>query len=827
MSILYFLLHSAASKGFHTLSDLRLFIGAQRSPKVLLLTRPLALLELISPAVTVSPVLLTVQTDKKIPGIPKKSVPQSSSPVEIPTATLLQGPVQRLDLIFQLGDTHMINGRIYLSSDFSPSSSNSALFWAPDVGPLLGTDPVARSSYILDAIAYHPILLNSSYQPTQPLLLPCLKPHSVYCVPLFLRSEIQGSYKLRLLTEFVPKGDYTSTVSKEVEVNVTFLKPLNMNFSLSSEREAQCGVVREGFMSTVLEGDVVNMSASLGCANALGGEIQILGITFLQAPPVAQTEDYYDDNGNINDSDSHSENDSDNKSNVASKKLLPPLFQLPNDATSVNLIQTSDASEEPSTLSLSDSDSVLPAKVQVKALQTTAALAPAAAPAASDNIRSADHELNEKLNGLSLTSTLTSDFPTPVTVTALSTESPQSSLQPVTSAVRDILLKKGEVYVSSTDIICMKSSIAPTPPFTAQVASMGDLYVDWKLHNDHILSPPDLTPWTAPLKGKGNGNGNGKGKGKGDSSAVAAAAVDDFKWLLQWGPQAGPTPGPGPGPTECNPLTIDKKTSTTRVCGMVFSVPRVKISPAPFAVTVSLSSTCRKNEILPIEIIIRNNLRTAEHLSLYVSTSLGNVSGSGSGSGSGSVSTSTPGTAMPGSSSSSSASLSSNKSDAEALGAAPSASSGFNSSGFLVVGNTNSLLDVRFYLPVTIKFYLSLLDRHTNHFILLIYYILFIIYYLLYIIYYFLFIIYYLLYIIYYILFIIYYLLYIIDYSFHIFFSILQISPKGLCTISLSLVPLQTGFLCLPHLCVSWERNNAVVIELSGNNAPKFVFVHP
>ena len=469
-----------------------------------------------------------------------------------------------------------------------------------------------------------------------------------------------------------------------------------MNFSLSSEREAQCGVVREGFMSTVLEGDTVNMSASLGCANALGGEIQILGITFLQAPPVAQADDYYDDNGNINDSDSHSENDSDNKSNGVTKKLLPPLFQLANDATSVNLLQLTD---EPSAQSAVTSS--LPGHTTAKQTTTAAGAAgagaaPDSALAAPESAVSGDHELNDKLNGLSLSPTAAPDAPT------LGNKLPKSITQPPSCAVSDVLLKKGEVYVSSTDIICTKSNTTPSLPFTAQVASMGDLYVDWKLHNDHILSPPDLTPWTSSLKGKDKGEG--KGEGKGDVSV----AVDDFKWLLQSGPQsaptaaptsatnAGPTGGPIGGPTESNPLAIDKKTSTTRVCGMVFSVPRVKISPAPFAVTVSLSSTCRKNEILPVEIVIRNNLRTAEHLSLYVNTSLGNVSGAGTGSGAGAGagSSASTSTTIPGSSSN--VSLSSNKSDNEgATGTAPSSSAGSsNSSGFLVVGNANSLLDV-------------------------------------------------------------------------------------------------------------------------------------
>ena len=288
----------------YTLNDLRAFLGPSRSPKVLQLTRPLALLELIHPPPP--PGQVTVQIEKKM-STSGKGAAQAVPVGLIPVAKLLQGPVQRLDLIFKAGDNHILNGRIYLSSDYSPTSSSSALFWCPDVEPLIsadqGTAGGVRSPDILDTIAYHPILLNSSYQPSQPLLLPTLLPNSVYCVPLFLRSEIQGSYKLRLFTEFTPKVGHIATVSKEVELTVTFLKPLNMNFSLSSEREAQCGVVREGFMSTVLEGDVVNMSASLGCANALGGEIQVLGMTFLQSPPVTQIDDYYDDTGNINDND--------------------------------------------------------------------------------------------------------------------------------------------------------------------------------------------------------------------------------------------------------------------------------------------------------------------------------------------------------------------------------------------------------------------------------------------------------------------------------------------------------------------------------------------
>jgi hypothetical protein len=632
----------------YTLYDLRAFLGPHRSPKVLQLTRPLALLELIHPPSPPGQPTVIIEkkmsTSGKVPAPPPPAGP-------IPVAKLLQGPVQRLDLIFKAGENHILNGRIYLSSDYSPTSSSSALFWCPDVEPLItadqGTDATGagaaagtRSSYVLDTVAYHPIFLNSSYQPSQPLLLPTILPNSVYCVPLFLRSEIQGSYKLRLFTEFIPKIGHTATVSKEVELTVTFLKPLNMNFSLSSEREAQCGVVREGFMSTVLEGDVVNMSASLGCANALGGEIQVLGMTFLQSPPVAQSDDYYDDTGNIND------NDNDGGESPSKKTVPPSLFRLSNGDTTINLLHPADTADSVAAIPPIEVGGVKPVggdKVASTALDSTIE-GKGATDGTSDSglppLRSPDG-IAARAGGNALSAL--SATPTSNTV----------------SSVNDVLLKKGEVYVCSTDILCVESLQAPTLPFTAQVASMGDLYVDWRLQNDQILSPPDLSPWRKA------------------SEIPTVSPVDhtNFDWLLQWGSTSNiQTDNP-----EDTKQAIDKRTSTTRVCGMVFSVPRVKISPSPFTVSISLSSSCSKNEILPLEILIKNKLWSSENLTLTVDTA--------------SSSSGPPGS--PGTSSSSAP-------GAKELGSDSSVGSG--SCGFLVVGNTSSLLNVRF--SYVILFYL-------------------------------------------------------------------------------------------------------------------------
>lgn len=615
----------ASVKQVQTLNDFRAFLGPENSPMVLQLTRPQALLDLVHP--TPGPTPLTPLSEKA--GGSSKVSPKPIPNVTA-TAKLLQGPVQRLDLIFKTGNNHIINGRIYLSSDFSPASSSSALFWSPDVAPLLTVDKVNWTPYLLDSIAYHPILLNSSYQPAQPLILPYILPNTYYCIPLFLRSEIQGSYKLRLLTEYVPKKGHSATVSKEVELNVSFLKPLNMNFSLSSEREAQCGVVREGFMSTLLEGDMVNMAASLGCANALGEEIQILGMTFMQPPQVAQTEDYYDDNSNINDAEN------DQEALESPTKLLPHLFRLADGAASINLLHPVVP---------------VPAPASTANLPTASPSDDITAPSSSSDGAVESLEGGDKLNGYAAVTQLDNKS-APHLGGALDPTSGTSTIPPVITERSEVLLKKGEVYVCSTDIQCVESSTVPSLPFTVQIASMGDLYVDWRLHNDRILSPPDLSRWV---------------RSKDTRTSQASAS---FNWLLQWGPLNPPKEDP----SESSVSAIDRRTSTTRVCGMVFSVPRVKISPAPFTVMINLATTCRRNEVLPLEIVINNKLWTPEHLSLAIDIRMNN-------------------TTAPSSSAGSSGTKTEGASDSTPSSASASGP-GSTSCGFLVVGNASSLLDV-------------------------------------------------------------------------------------------------------------------------------------
>ena len=213
-----------------TLRDLALFVGLGRSPALLAVARPVALLELVrvrgsgsrgdaGPQAPASAAAAAV------------AAPSSSSTAGRPhppakaehAVSLLQGPIQRLDFVFQTGASHVIDGRVFLSSDFSPPAPSAALFWYPDVAAVAalyaslpgawgaGQEPTAQQ---LDAIPFHPALLNSSCQPALPLALPPLPPHTTFTVPVFVRSELQNTFKIRLLTEYIPRPGHTRRVAQ-------------------------------------------------------------------------------------------------------------------------------------------------------------------------------------------------------------------------------------------------------------------------------------------------------------------------------------------------------------------------------------------------------------------------------------------------------------------------------------------------------------------------------------------------------------------------------------------------------------------------------------
>ena len=100
-----------------TLNDIKLFLGEKMSPEILKLRRPLELLELISPKVINTDSDSDLNFDMQIQGKSQlKKLPQKTGigaiiPLgsRIPFCDLLQGPVQRLDLIFKTGENHLMS----------------------------------------------------------------------------------------------------------------------------------------------------------------------------------------------------------------------------------------------------------------------------------------------------------------------------------------------------------------------------------------------------------------------------------------------------------------------------------------------------------------------------------------------------------------------------------------------------------------------------------------------------------------------------------------------------------------------------------------------
>ena len=127
--------------------------------------------------------------------------------------TLLTGAVQRVDVVFAVGDVDMFDGKVSLSSDFTPESTEKSLFWFPDrarLSSVLSTEAqllkaaegnsASRTEYQkivrdvnneLDSVRFCPLRLNSkSMQPAQNVILPySLSAGSQFTVPLFVRLD--------------------------------------------------------------------------------------------------------------------------------------------------------------------------------------------------------------------------------------------------------------------------------------------------------------------------------------------------------------------------------------------------------------------------------------------------------------------------------------------------------------------------------------------------------------------------------------------------------------------------------------------------------------
>lgn len=185
------------------------------------------------------------------------------------TVTLLQGPLQRLNIIFHTNIDEILDGKIYVSSDYSPINQDDYLFWYPSSND-------TRSS--LDEIIFHPMVLNASMQPAQPFLLPSNPSQTYFNFPLFLRSELIGQFKIKLKLEYRCQETLLIPIMKEFEMKINFSRPLQVNFNVMSQCEALCGITKESAVSTILHHDIITVSSSLLCLDSLDMEIDILAL---------------------------------------------------------------------------------------------------------------------------------------------------------------------------------------------------------------------------------------------------------------------------------------------------------------------------------------------------------------------------------------------------------------------------------------------------------------------------------------------------------------------------------------------------------------------
>jgi hypothetical protein len=194
----------------------------------------------------------------------------------IDTVSLLQGPLQRLNVIFSTEDNDLLEAKLYLASDYSQMNDEDFLFWYPDLSSL--DEATIHDRETMDAVVFHPLQLNSSFQPSQAFLPPATSQQSHFVFPLFLRSEIVGQVKVRYRIEYIPKSGLRMPISKEFETKVSFVRPLQVNFNLLSHREAQSGVLREAAVSTIMRGDIITVSSSLSCLDSLDASIDVLSL---------------------------------------------------------------------------------------------------------------------------------------------------------------------------------------------------------------------------------------------------------------------------------------------------------------------------------------------------------------------------------------------------------------------------------------------------------------------------------------------------------------------------------------------------------------------
>lgn len=239
-----------------------------RAPPMLHLTRPNARIVLVSPLTTAE----SASSFNKLKGV--EPVTNSATPV-----CIVQGVVQRINLVFFTGADHVRFGKCYVTSDYaSPGATSSnqfpaaptnthsqrphqtALFWYPDLAKVdesllwklnsLHTckddqkAPNSRLESLLDSVEFHPLRLDpNTNQPAAPFMLPLCDPNSMILVPVYVKAEMLGAYTIKAKIEYIPNERATIPVQAEFEVKVSVQKAVSMIFQIGSNKEVLRGIV--------------------------------------------------------------------------------------------------------------------------------------------------------------------------------------------------------------------------------------------------------------------------------------------------------------------------------------------------------------------------------------------------------------------------------------------------------------------------------------------------------------------------------------------------------------------------------------------------------
>ena len=162
------------------------------------------------------------------------------------------------------------------------SSKATFLFWYPDFTQLDAmqlaelTDNTGKKDLneCLDGVRFHPLILNpKTFQPVVPYLLPFTPVGKSIVIPLFIRSEIPGTFNIRLKFEYIPNARATIPVTIEHEVRFVVQKPATMNVQITNNYEILNSVtpvpipstLNAGPVSTIIRGDKLTLSGHFTC----------------------------------------------------------------------------------------------------------------------------------------------------------------------------------------------------------------------------------------------------------------------------------------------------------------------------------------------------------------------------------------------------------------------------------------------------------------------------------------------------------------------------------------------------------------------------------